>query len=146
MNMRFKVLMTATVVIYGTANAFAGPSYLDAGSKARGEFGNTSRMDSRSMYRAPSPMIMQRNDAIAQAPSARRSFSYEPSQGVVDSKNGDSKKSNPSAGTAQREIRTYRSFSYEPNNESSGTVRNRSGSRTPIYALPRTDGRKLGGG
>jgi len=147
--MRFKVLMTAVVAIYGAASAFAAESYLDAGAKARGDFGNSSRMESRSMYQSPAPTIVQRDAApsrIAQAPSERQSFSYEPSQRATDSQKVESKKLNPPSGQAQRETRTYRSFSYEPNYQSSGSLRNRSGSQTPVYALPRTDGRKLGGG
>jgi hypothetical protein len=146
MNMRFKVLMTAVVVMCGAMSASAGDSYLDAGSKARGEFGTSSRMETRSMYRSSAPIIVQRDIAptrVAQTPSERQSFSYEPSQRVTDSNKAESGTANPPSGMAQRETRTYRSFSYEPSYQPS--MRGRSGSQTPVYALPRTDGRKLGG-
>jgi len=143
MNMRFqKVLMTAVVIgLYATSSALAAPSYLDGSAKARGDYGQMSRGRSGMMYQNTSP-------------SVQRSFSYEPSQNAIASQKSDSKKSSDSAKSetkkpdssgamAQRETRTYRSFSYEPGT-AGGTMRGRSGS-TPLWALPKTDSRKYGG-
>jgi len=102
----------------------------------RGDYGQMSRSQPRLTYRA-------------NAPTVERSFSYEPSQNSEINKSSDSakiesnKKSDSSGGVAQRETRTYRSFSYEPGT-SNGTMRSRSGS-TPVWALPKTDSRKFGG-
>ena len=119
----------------------AGPSYLDAGAKARGEFGTT-RNESRSnavMYRAAP-------QAVAQAPTTERRFSYEPSQAAPGSGCPTTAQNSASSNsTAQRSVETRR-FSYEPNLGDSGfSVRSQGSSQLPLYALPRTDGRKLGG-
>ena len=134
MNTHFKNALIVAVVtgLSAAATAMAGDSYLNAGSKARGEFGNTARRTTefRPIYRAPAPVIVQREappSAVAQAPSEQRVFSYEPSK--------------PSEKSAQGRTRTYRSYSYEPSMRSYSGSRGRSSQ--PAYALPKTDPRKF---
>lgn len=147
MNTRFtKVLMLGTVAgLFVTASAMAGESYLDASSKMRGEFGQTSRRatEYRPMYRASAPTLAQQQPA----PNAEQRFSYEPRQIAGDSRSSASDSANKNApnATAQRDTRTYRSFSYEPGTAPSAAMRSRSNS-TPLYALPKSDPRKVGGG
>src|ERR1043166_4562512 len=117
MNTRFtKVLLLAVVASpMVVAIAMAGDSYLDASSKARGDYGQVSRsmVESRPIYRSEAPVI-----ALTQpAPSAQQRFSYEPRQSAGSGTGkADNGKSNPPNAMAQRETRTYRSYSYEPGN------------------------------
>ena len=151
MNTCFKkglfVAVVAGLSIAGIGSAMA-QSYLDGSAKARGDYGQMSRNQSRPMYQAT-------------APTQQRSFSYEPAPataqpsqptggcGYGNAESGktiaSSQPANPQGGVAQRDTRTYRSYSYEPGTTSSGTMRNRSNS-TPLYALPKSDPRKVGGG
>ena len=148
MNTRFKKLWMIAVVtgisVVGVSNLMA-QSYLDAGAKMRGDFGQTRNSQASPTYR------------IA-APTQQRSFSYEPAPIVnqpsqqsgdhTDSGKASAKNqpANPPAPMVQRETRTYRSFSYEPGTmPSNGMSRGRSNS-LPQYMLPRADSRKIGGG
>jgi hypothetical protein len=108
---------------------------------------------SRSMYRSTVPVIVRTEpapNAVAQAPTEQRSFSYEPSQQSVSSGCGcgDSADTQPTPATAQRSTDTRRSFSYEPSMSSDSylapRMRSRSSqsSETPKFLLPKTDPRK----
>jgi hypothetical protein len=152
MNARFKNSLIVTVMsglsVVGFSNATA-QSYLDGSAKARGDYGQMSRSQSVPSYRVT-------------APSQQRSFSYQPvptpttdqpsqPSGDCGCGNADSGKAGasnqataPQGGVAQRGTQTYRAYSYEPG-MSSGTLRSRSNS-TPLYLLPKTDSRRLGGG
>ncbi len=147
MNTRFQKGLIVAVVIglsmAGISSAMA-QSYLDGSAKARGDYGQMSRSQSRPTYRY-------------MAPSPQRSFSYEPAQAATQSSQpstgcgcGDTASVNaannsaPHASVAQRGTQTYRAYSYEPG-MTTGSMGSRSGS-TPLWALPKTDSRKFGGG
>lgn len=147
MNTRFTKSLMAVVVagvsIAGASSAMA-QMYLDGSAKARGDYGQMSRNQSRPTYRY-------------MAPSQQRSFSYEPSTSAAQpaqatdgcgcATSGSASASNqpaaPQGGVAQRSTQTYRAYSYEPGT-TVGTMRGRSNS-TPLWALPKTDSRKFGG-
>lgn len=136
MNTHFKVTLILTVIVglCVSAVAMAGESWLNAGSKMRGEFGTTSRspVASTPIYRSAPPVVAQSQPApntVAQAPTEERRFSYEPAK--------------PAEKKADATVRTNRRFSYEPG-YSSGSM-SRSSSR-PLYELPKTDSRRFGGG
>jgi hypothetical protein len=109
----------------------------------RGQFGNIPRTEAN--YRAVAPQ--QTTENMAQAQSEERRFSYAPAPKTekrdTAKPQAEMKKD---AQTAQNDTRTQRRFSYEP-----GTTTNYGGMRSrqnslPMYTLPRTDSRKLGGG
>jgi hypothetical protein len=147
MNTRFTKVSWLVVLTGMLASSSAmAQSYVDGGSKARGDFGQLSRSQARMTYRAG-------------ATSAQRSFSYEPAPNVAQQSqstgnsgraNSDSNKTSantqpsaPQGNVAQRGEQNYRAYSYEPG-MSNGTTRSRSGS-TPLWALPKSDSRKFGG-
>jgi hypothetical protein len=93
----------------------AGKPYYGAPNRSGSQWG----MRSRSMYRSTTPVIVRSersSDAVAQAPSERRSYSYEPAQenvsGSIDCH--ETVVTNESPATAQQPTETRRSFSYEP--------------------------------
>jgi hypothetical protein len=127
MNVRKLLMMAVVAVPLGLpTTAAAQESFRDAGSKMRGEFGVSPRRmarRARPVYRAPAPVIVaEPAPAVAQAPTDRRTYSYE-----------------PAPTTAQRGTRTYRSYSYEPTYRYSPTFRSGARSRGPSYLLPKTD-------
>ena len=115
---------------------------------------------SRPMDRSTAPVIVRTEpipSAVAQAPTERQSFSYEPSHQNVSGSGcgrGQSVATEEAPATAQRSTETRRSYSYEPATSDSFSApsaprmqmrSSRSSSRTPLYALPKTDPRKYSG-
>ena len=99
-----------------------------------------SRARSQPMYRSTSPVIVRSAtapEAVAQVPTERRSFSYDPAQGSrSESKRsescccGNGVRSEKAPATAEPSTTTRRSFSYEPSmNQRSAAERS--------YAAPR---------
>jgi hypothetical protein len=132
--------VVASLSLVFVANSWA-QSYLDGSAKARGDYGQMPRIS-----RTVSQPTFQAN-----APSATRSYSYEPAPAVKANK-GDSTnskaKSSPSAKAntapnATANNRSTRVYSYEPGMGVSNSNRS---SSTPLYLLPKSDARKFGGG
>jgi hypothetical protein len=98
------------------------------------------RSRSGSAYRNSAPVIV-RNErapaAVAEVPTERRNFSYEPSQ------DGDAEVHTPD--TTRRAERTVRSYSYEPAAPSYSAPRGISQSKRPSYLLQKTDPGKYRG-
>jgi hypothetical protein len=101
---------------------------------------------SRPMNRSTAPVIVRTElapNAVAQAPSDERSYSYEPSQQAVSGGCSceDNVATEKAPATAQRSTDTGRSFSYEPSmSDSYSTPRMRSrSSDRPTYLLPKGD-------
>jgi hypothetical protein len=107
----------------------------------------SSRSQARSqpMYRSTSPVIVRSErapEAVAQVPTERRSFSYDPAQGSrSESKQSEScccgsgVSTEKAPATAEPSTSTRRSFSYEPSiNQPSATGRS--------YYAPRTQSSK----
>lgn len=137
MNAFFKKSLTVAVVsglsIFGIASAMA-QSYLNAGSKMRGDYGQ--------MSRSVTPM---RPTYQATAPAQTRSFSYEPSQGApAPAASGcgcGAVSSAPAAApapapTARSDSGTLRSFSYEPSMRTNSAPMSRA--QTPLYLVPKS--------
>lgn len=100
-----------------------------------------SRARSQSMYRSTSPAIVRSErapEAVAQIPTERRSFSYDPAQGSRSQPTqsgsygcGSSVRTEQAPATAEPSTTTRRSFSYEPSmNQPSGEQRSYSAPRT----------------
>jgi hypothetical protein len=147
MNTRFRMGLIVAVAtglsVAGIDKAMA-QSYLDGSSKARGDYGQMSRSQSRSMYQATAP-TQQRSFSYEPAPTAAKPS--QPANGNADNgkTNASNQPASPQGTVAQRGTQTYRAYSYEPGaGTSSGTMRSRSGS-TPLWALPKNDSRKFGG-
>lgn len=157
------LLMAAAIGLSGPSAAMA--DFRDYNQKAWNQF---NRPSSRSVARARSyrpsrtiarsrsyrnaPVIVRTEpapSAVAQAPTERRSFSYEPSQQAKAATPcpPGSASTKPAPATAQR---STRSFSYEPSMGSdtgqpivrSYSAPRMGSSRTPLYLLPKTDPRK----
>jgi hypothetical protein len=153
MNAYFKKLSTAMVfaALLAPTTALAQKSTGGVIGEARLHPGtwNSQRMSqsgirTRPMIRSATPAIVQAEqapNAVAQAPTERRSFSYEPSQqGEVRIGCCCTVTSQPAPETAQRSTQTYRSYSYEPSTQSYSAPRMRSSqSRRPAYLLPKAD-------
>lgn len=111
--------------------------------------GSQSARRSRPMYRSTAPVIVRTDsapNAVAQAPSEERTYSYEPSQQAVSGPCGCGSKMEPAPATAQS-TETRRSYSYEPSTSDSYSAprmqrRSSGDSRTPKYLLPKTDPNK----
>lgn len=158
MNSHLKMLLigTAALGLYAPAITFAQQSIGGAVGEARlhpGTWNNQrssrSYARSRPMYRSTAPVIVRSESApnsVAQVPTERRSFSYEPSQQAVSGPcGGDTTASAPA--TVQRSEETRRSYSYEPSMSDTYSaprmqLRSSQPSRTPRYALPKTDPNK----
>ena len=148
------MLMVAAIAgLYVPATARA--DFRDYNYKAWAQQGRTSSrsgMRSRPMYRSTAPVIVRTEpapNAVAQAPTEQRSYSYEPSQQTESGARGcgGSVGTEQAPATAQRSTETRRSFSYEPSmsdSYSAPRMQSRS-SRTPAYLLPKTDPNKYRG-
>jgi hypothetical protein len=150
-------LVAAIAGLYVPATARA--DFRDYNTKAwaqQGRSSSRSGMRSRPMVRSTAPVIVRTEsapNAVAQAPTEQRSFSYEPSQPTVSvgSGCGGTAATDQAPATAERSTETRRSFSYEPSmSGSDSTPRMQSGRssrslRTPAYLLPKTDPRKYSG-
>lgn len=134
-----KFFVAALVLFVGVSSEAL--AQRDAGAKIRGEFGtgfySRPRSSTRS-YRyqapsytqrvAPSAVIETAPPETAQAPTARRAFSYEPS-------------AEPAAPAVIAPAPRY----YETTPRYYSAPRSRRSSRTPTYLLPKTDPRRFGG-
>jgi hypothetical protein len=123
-----------------SAGGVVGEARLHPGTWNR-QHTSRSRARSQLMYRSTSPVIVRSEtvpEAVAQVPTERRSFSYDPSQGSrSESKQSEScccesgVRTEKAPGTAEPLTSTRRSFSYEPSmNQPSATGRS--------YYAPRT--------
>ncbi|HEY2827129.1 MAG TPA: hypothetical protein VGJ04_05970 [Pirellulales bacterium] len=110
-------------------------SYLDGSAKARGDYGQLSRISRSSAQ----PMLR------ATAPSVTRSFSYEPAPAVKTDKAGKGADTNDKAKTdssakaapnAAASTQSARSYSYEPSMGSASASAARS--QTPLYLVPKS--------
>lgn len=134
------LLTAATAALFIPASAMAQKSIGGATGEARLHPGTwnqrLSRSRSGSMYRNSAPVIVRSERApaaVAQTPTERRSFSYEPSQAV------------DAPETARRADGTVRSYSYEPAAPSYSAPRMRSHSSRPSFLLQKTDPGKYRG-
>jgi hypothetical protein len=136
MNCSFKTLMFVAAIagLFAPAVAVAQKSAGGVVGEARlhpGTWNNqrSSRSYSRSrpMYRSTAPVIVrteQAPSAVAQAPTERRSYSYEPSQrSAVSGGCEGTVIYEPAPATAQRSTETRRSYSYEPSMSESSAAR-----------------------
>jgi hypothetical protein len=112
---------------------------------------------SQRMYRGTAPAIVRSEQSpatVAQAPTERRSFSYEPSrENVSVSDNscvcgGTNVATEKAPAAAERTTETRSSFSYEPSTAAQNPapttqMRSSRSSRTPLYLLPKSDPRKF---
>lgn len=146
MNPYFKKLLLAAVAIAAllTIQVFAG-SVSAAGPSlgfppGKPYYGSSNQRASRSvtrsrpMYRGTAPVIVRTETApssVAQAPTERRSYSYEPSQrSTVNGGCNGAVIYERAPAAAQRSTETRRSYSYEPSiNESSAAPRSYSAPR-----------------
>ena len=169
MNTFLKTHLLTAVVVGLSISATAKADFRDyADSKAWTNFGRSSSRSytaSRS-YRSNAPVIVRSEAApttVAQTPTERRSFSYEPAESgkqAVTSGGcgcGTSVRTERVPETAQHATQTERSYSYEPSTDSKTTepaVRSYSAPRmrssqpsrssnTPLYMLPKTDPRRF---
>ena len=150
MKPRFKILMLLTAV-FGLSGPLAAMADIkDYNYKAWNQDYNRNRQSSRTTirsrsYRVTAPVIVrseQASQSVAQAPSERRSYSYQPTPcppvGASDN-------------TAPAQVNeSARSNSYDPST-AEPVVRSYSAPRTrsssiPLYLLQKTDPRKFGGG
>lgn len=142
-----------TIQVFESSVSAAGPSlgfppgrpyYGSSNQRASQSVGR-----SRPMYRSTAPVIVRTEsapNAVAQAPSDERSYSYEPSQRAVSGPCGGGSTVEPTPATAQR-TETSRSYSYEPSTSDSHSPprmqrRSSGDSRTPKYLLPKTEPNK----
>jgi hypothetical protein len=147
---RISKLVVAVVAILAlSASSAMAQGYWDAGAKASGRFGTgfySGGMRSARVYRAapvyaapqivqtmPAPMAAPSAPQIAQAPTDRRSFSVEPSQGQ------------PAASVPAAAPQVTRSYSYEPAAPAFRSPVRSGWSGMPTYLLPAADSRKHGG-
>ena len=144
MNRRFKNLMMvgAVAALLIPASAFAQKSGggVAGGARLRPGAWNSSTTRSNSTYRASERVVVpteRESTAVAQAPTERRSYSYEPgtkdasSQGTSNPcVSGSSAKAEKAPATKNKSTDSRRSFSYEPSMSEAPAVE-----RT--YAAPR---------
>lgn len=142
-----------TIQVFAGSASAAGPSLgFSSGRPYYGssnQRGSHSARRSRPMYRGTAPVIVRTEpapNAVAQAPSEQRSYSYEPSQPAMSGGCGcgNSVTMEPAPSTSQRSTETRRSYSYEPSTSDSYSAprvqrRSSGDSRTPKYLLPKTD-------
>ena len=105
-------------------------------------------------YRASAPAVVQSESTpaeVAQAPSELRSYSYDPAQEKdVQSPCGCNATKSEEPATAQNSKQSNRSYSYEPQMNSSNSYsaprmryRSNQSSPTPAYLLEKTNPRKF---
>lgn len=152
MNTHLKMLLigSAALGLYAPTITFAQQSIGGAVGEARlhpGTWNNQrssrSYARSRPMYRGTAPAP----NSVAQVPTERRSFSYDPSQQAVSGPCGGGDTTESAPATAQRSEETRRSYSYEPSMSDTYSaprmqLRSSQPTRTPKYALPKTDPNK----
>ena len=137
------VLIGAGIVASTAAIAVA-DGIRDAGSKIRGDFGNSQATMRRSgsAYRMATPAAT----ALAPAQIEGRSFSFEPSQTATQPGPANLNNPRPSTATTRQPARANRSFSYEPGLETfRSPTRGPARSPSPAYLLPKTDPGKYSG-
>jgi len=157
----------ATAVAQKSAGGVVGEARLHPGTW-NNQRSSRSGMRSRPMYRSNAPAIVRSETVprdVAQAPTERRSFSYEPTESAGSAEQprknggcgcGNSVRAEREPMTALPSTRSERSFSYEPSADSNNAepaVRSYSAPRMrssqpsrsserPRYLLPKTDPRK----
>jgi hypothetical protein len=146
-----------TIQVFASSVSAAGPSLGFPSGKpyygSSNQRASQSAGRSRTMYRSTAPVIVRTEsapNAVAQAPSEQRSYSYEPSQQSVSGPCGCGSTVEPAPATAQRSTETRRSYSYEPSTSDSYSApsaprmqsRSSQSSRTPKFLLPKTDPNK----
>lgn len=117
----FHKLLLTTIAIGLSGTSLAMATDINAGNdhKAWTNFGRSSNRSATSRsYRATAPVIVQSEpvaSAVAQAPTTRRAYSYEPSkQGGTSSGCTSNATSDKSTAAAPQATQAQRSFSYEP--------------------------------
>jgi len=160
MNNYFKTLMLVTAIIGlfipEVAVAQKGAGGVVGGARLHPGTWNSQRSSrsytrSRPLYRSNVPAIVRTEPApssVAQAPTVRRSYSYEPTlQSTVNCGCNGAVISERAPAAAQRSTETRRSYSYEPSiNESSAAPRSYSARRmrsSRSSDLPRYLGPKM---
>lgn len=147
MNTKTLLTLAVALLLAMAASSSAAPRMW---SKATGKYDDSmthrpSAANARRSYRSMSPAIsVEARTAIANAPSATRRYSYEPSQaaGHCGATQATAKSSDlPSAGQATANVRSTRRYSYEPQMRTYSTPRRRS--NAPLQqSLPKADPRK----
>ena len=147
------IAATLTIQVFSTSVSAAGPSLGFPSGKpyygSSNQRASQSRMRPRPMYRSSEPAIVRTErapDAVAQAPTDERSYSYEPSHQAMSGGCGcqGSVATEHAPATAQRSTDTGRSFSYEPSTSDSYSAprmqrRSSRNSDRPTYLLPKGD-------
>jgi hypothetical protein len=145
------LIMVAVAGLYVPTTAKA--DFYDYNHKVGPQLGRGSSQSarrSRSMYRSTAPVIVRAEsapNAVAQAPTSERSFSYDPSQPTVSGGCEGTVATEQAPATAQRSTDSGRSFSYEPSMSDSFSApsmqpRTSGNSRRPAYLLQKTDPNK----
>jgi hypothetical protein len=155
--LKFLSMCVAGAVALSAITAFA---QRDAGAKIRGEFGtgfwSAPRMTQTYNYQvptyvAPAPTVVRTAPVVpaapsvpqvAQAPTARRAFSFDPGAAVTCVP-----AVTPAPATAPPTQAVRRSYSYEPTYAPYAAPRwmGRRAAPQPTYLLPKTDPRRFGG-
>lgn len=158
-NLKKLLLALAAAALFVPTTAFGQKSVggVTGGARLHPGAWTQSGSPSRSMYRGSAPMIVRSEsagDSLAQGPTERRSYSYEPSQ---QSQGGagrcsESVATEKAPSQAERSTESRRSYSYEPSTRSrevsgqsySGPrMQSSRSSRTPLYELQKTNPRKF---
>lgn len=135
MNRYFKTMLSLTAIfglsIASSANADSrGYNYKAWNPGYHASSRSTGNMRS---YRSTAPSVVHSESTptdVAQAPTERRSYSYEPAQSANSSSGCGSAYSEQAPATTQGSSGTNRSFSYEPSMDSSSGGSLRSGRST----------------
>jgi hypothetical protein len=149
----FLLAMFSTGLFISTGSA---ADFRDYNNKAWATQGRgTSTARSNRIYRAAplrfaAPVVVQSTPGpqqLAQAPTERRSFSYDPAQTVSDGPRMGGDARVLSIPAAPRATGVYRGFSCEPSPVFQPAPRMNSmrNTRTPAYLLPKTDPNKYRG-
>jgi hypothetical protein len=130
-------LITTALALLAAVNVVPADGIRNAGDKLRGDFGDR---PAATMYRSQ-PMYR------AVAPTATRSFSYEPAQQPAAAAPCPAAATPAPAPQAQgqRSAPAQRRFTYEPSYQSAPVMSRRGAPRVPTYMLPKTDSRRYGG-
>lgn len=143
----FALVVPAAAMAQKSIGGATGEARLHPGTWNQG----MARARSRSMYRT-TPRAIVRSErapvAVAEAPTERRNFSYEPSQQSDEHVASPCDSSNSTAVAPESSSRsngTVRSYSYEPSEQTYSAPRMRSQSRKPAYQLQKTDPNKYRG-
>jgi hypothetical protein len=118
MNLKPFLTRVAVVAMLVSTASVAMAAAPDAGAKFRGDYSGrwqSGASRARTMYRAPAPVVIRSEavpSTVVQTPTARRSFSAEPSQPATPRPRAVQPAPQPQA--VQPAPRVYRSYSYQP--------------------------------